>query len=111
MIQYQTNLSKYLNYYLRYFTKSFVGPWRIRSASLISILLGFYLVSNISPFILRLINYRIIAVLPILILTEIFVRFRSNPFIYKKHIFISIIDNLRIGSTYALVLEAYKLGS
>ena len=48
---------------------------------------------------------------PELLIIELLVRIRSNQRLFNSSIQWFAIDNIRIGSTYAIVLEAFKLGS
>tara|TARA_Y100001968_G_scaffold333622_2_gene397698 strand:+ start:2929 stop:3258 length:330 start_codon:yes stop_codon:yes gene_type:complete len=96
---------------VNYFVIPFKGPWKVRSLGLITLLLGFYLSSNISSYIINKQGERIGVLLIMLITIEILIRLRpSIPFKNTPLHWIAI-DNLRIGSTYAIVLEAFKLGS
>ncbi len=89
----------------------FYGPWKTRSLSLISLLLGFYIGSNVIIYYLDSIGQRPIVVLLLVISVEILVRLRSNIKSLRLPNYWLAIDNLRIGFVYALVLEAFKLGS
>tara|TARA_Y100000589_G_scaffold321656_1_gene353373 strand:- start:1437 stop:1763 length:327 start_codon:yes stop_codon:yes gene_type:complete len=86
------------------------SSWRSKSINLISVLLGYFLFANfITKFISEGKNE--LLMVPIIILTmEIIIRLRPS---YRSNLFNlwSIIDKIRIGSTYALILEAFKLGS
>ena len=86
------------------------SSWRLKSLNLCSILLGYFLFANfITKFIAEGQNELIMV--PIIILIIEFI-IRLKPF-HKSNFFIfwSIVDKFRIGATYALVLEAFKLGS
>ena len=94
-----------------YFSRSLSGRWNRRSLGLISILLGYYLGSNVTVYFLQKIGQRPIVVLAMVIIIEILVRLRTyvsrNP--WPLHWL--MIDNLRIGAIYSVCLEAFKLGS
>ncbi len=92
-------------------TTTLVGPWRRRSISLISLLLGFYFTSNLSVFFLAKTGQRILVAIIMIILIEILIRLRSLVKSKEWPLHWLAIDNLRIGTIYAIVLEAYKLGS
>ena len=82
--------------------------WGKRSILLLSLLFGFYFTNSLISFLLdRSVNTIFLAV-TILLIMELAIR--SN-LISKITIPVMIINNIRIGSTYALILEAYKLGS
>ena len=84
--------------------------WKEKSINLISFLLGYFLFANfLTKFITEGKNELIMVPIIILII-ELIIRSKPNsssPFYY----FWTVIDKIRIGSTYALILEAFKLGS
>ena len=86
------------------------STWKSKSISLISILTGYFLFANfITKFISEGKNE--LLMVPIIILfIEFIIRIKpsSNSRIYK---FWLVLDKVRIGSTYAVILEAFKLGS
>ena len=84
--------------------------WKDKSINLISFLIGYFLFANfITKFISEGKN-ELIMVPILIIMIELIIRLKpkSNSSIYYLW---SVIDKLRIGATYALVLEAFKLGS
>ena len=82
--------------------------WSKRSIMVLSLLFGFYITNSFLSFLLdKSINTIILAILLILII-ELLIR---SSLIYKFSTIIMSINNFRIGSTYALILEAFKLGS
>lgn len=86
--------------------------WRAGSLTLLGLLLGFYLAQNISSLLMiHLHGGRPGAVLAILLLFELLVRLRSRLVSGSPSLGWVVVDNLRIGATYALVLEAFKLGT
>ena len=92
-------------------TTIFARSWKIRSISILSLLIGFFVVSQIASLLITInINKILVAIFLILVL-EIPVRLIK----YKVDIPLTLLsismDNFRIGATYALVLEAFKLGS
>ena len=85
--------------------------WSKRSILLISLLLGFYFTNSILSFLLdKSINTILLAII-ILLIMEISIRTTLLSNFTKLSIIIISINNFRIGSTYALILEAFKLGS
>ena len=84
--------------------------WKDKSINLISFLIGYFLFANfITKFITEGKNE--LVMVPIIILTiELIIRSKPKSSSSVYYIW-SIIDKLRIGATYALVLEAFKLGS
>ena len=86
------------------------SSWRSKSINLLSILIGYFLFANfITKFISEGKNE--LLMVPIIILIIEFV-IRAKPS-SKSGLFIfwSVIDKFRIGATYAIILEAFKLGS
>ncbi len=89
----------------------FSDSWSKRSILLLSILFGFYITNSLLSFLLdKSINTIILAILIILIM-EISIRSNLIYNVSKFSKIIKLINNFRIGSTYALILEAFKLGS
>ena len=85
--------------------------WSKRSASLLSLLLGFYFTNSLLSFLLdKSVNTILIAIL-ILITMELLIRLNQITNLFKISLIMITVNNFRIGSTYALILEAYKLGS
>ncbi len=82
--------------------------WSKRSLLLLSLLFGFYFTNSFLSFLLdKSVNTIFLAII-ILLVMELVIRSYLIP---KLTIPVMIINNIRIGSTYALILEAYKLGS
>ena len=84
--------------------------WRSKSIGLISVLTGYFLFANfVTKFISEGRN-ELIMVPIIIIIIELIIRFRpsKNSSLFKLW---SIVDKVRIGATYAVILEAFKLGS
>ena len=82
--------------------------WSKRSLLLLSLLFGFYFTNSFLSFLLdKSVNTIFLAII-ILLIMELAIRLYLIP---KLTIPVMIINNIRIGSTYALILEAYKLGS
>ena len=82
--------------------------WSKRSLLLLSLLFGFYFTNSMISYLLdKSVNTILLAII-ILLIMELVIRSYLIP---KLTIPVMIINNIRIGSTYALILEAYKLGS
>ncbi len=85
--------------------------WSKRSILLLSLLFGFYFTNSMISFLLdKSVNTILLAIL-ILIIMELFIRSSLLSKYAKFSVIIISINNFRIGSTYALLLEAFKLGS
>ena len=85
--------------------------WSKRSILLLSLLFGFYLTNSMISFLLdKSFNTIFLAIILILIM-ELSIRSSLISNSSKFLLIIRSINNFRIGATYALILEAYKLGS
>ncbi len=86
------------------------SSWKSKSINIISVLTGYFLFANfVTKFISEGRNELIMVPIIILII-EIIIRFRpsKSSSLFKLW---SIVDKIRIGATYAVILEAFKLGS
>ena len=86
-------------------------PWSKRSILILSLLFGFYLTNSMISFLLdKSVNTIFLAIILIVVM-ELSIRSSLISNSSKFLLIIRSINNFRIGSTYALILEAYKLGS
>ena len=107
----KTKFRKLINTLVGLITPITSGSWSKRSIMLLSLLFGFYVTNSLLSFLLdKSINTIFIAILITLIM-ELAIRSYLLSSFSKFSIFIMSINNFRIGSTYALILEAFKLGS
>ena len=86
------------------------SSWKDKSLNLLSILFGYFLFANfITKFISEGKN-ELLMIPVIIILFEIIIRMKPprNSNIFLVWMFL---DKIRIGAVYALILEAFKLGS
>lgn len=89
----------------------FRGSWRRRSLAVLALLLGFYAGQNVTAIWLERLGQRPIVVLVLVVLLELVVRLRTRFVQGRPPLAWLLADNLRLGLVYALVLEAFKLGS
>ncbi|MCS5705118.1 DUF565 domain-containing protein [Synechococcus sp. FGCU-3] len=95
----------------------FQGSWRRRSALLLALLLGFYAGGTVTAYVVvRFPGGRPSFVLALVLLLELVVRLRTRvlpplPDGQAPPLGWQLADNLRIGLVYAVVLEAFKLGT
>ena len=82
--------------------RSWSGPWWRRSASLLLLLIGFFIGNNLPIYILNAVELRTHLALYALIAFELMVLGRRR---------LPWLDNIRIGFVYSVVLEAFKVGS
>ena len=86
------------------------SSWKSKSINLISILLGYFLFANfITKFISEGKN-ELIMIPVIIIIFELIIRIKP---LMKSNMYLlwMFLDKIRIGAVYALILEAFKLGS
>ena len=106
----KTNFSK-ITYQLNKLFFGFLSDtWRSKSISIISVLTGYFLFANfLTKFISEGKNE--LLMVPILIFfIEIIIRIKPSSS-SKFYDIWSVVDKLRIGAIYAIILEAFKLGS
>ena len=89
----------------------FRGSWRRRSLAVLALLLGFYAGENITALWLEQVGQRPVVVLLLVLLLELMVRVRTRVVGERAGLGWIVADNLRLGLVYAVVLEAFKLGS
>ena len=86
------------------------SSWKSKSINIISVLTGYFLFANfVTKFISEGKNELIMVPIIILVI-ELIIRIRPSQKSSFFNIW-SIVDKVRIGATYAVVLEAFKLGS
>ena len=106
----RTKYSKIINEINKILFGFLSSTWKSKFINLISILLGYFLFANfITKFISEGKNE--LLMVPIIILfIEFIIRIKpsSRSRLYKLWV---VVDKVRIGSTYAVILEAFKLGS
>ena len=106
----KTNFSRII-YLLNNLLFGFLSDtWRSKSISLISVLTGYFLFANfITKFISEGKN-ELVMVPIIIFIIEIIIRIKPSTN-SKSFDLWSVVDKLRIGAVYAIILEAFKLGS
>ncbi len=86
------------------------SSWKDKALNLLSILFGYFLFANfITKFISEGKN-ELLMIPVIIILFEIIIRLKP---LRKSNLYLiwMLLDKIRIGAVYALILEAFKLGS
>ena len=106
----KTNFSR-ITYKLNNLFFGFLSDtWRSKSISLISILTGYFLFANFLTKFISEGKNELIMVPIIIVFIEIIIRIK--PYSSSKFYNLwSIVDKLRIGAIYAIILEAFKIGS
>ena len=106
----ETNFSR-ITYKLNNLFFGFLSDtWRSKSISLISVLTGYFLFANFLTKFISEGKNELIMVPIIIVFIEIIIRIKpsSNSKFYNVW---TVVDKLRIGAIYAVILEAFKLGS
>ncbi len=104
----KTKFTNFVDSLARFIDSTITDSWSKRSVILLSLLFGFYFTNSLISFLLdKSINTILLAIL-ILLIMEISIR---SSLISKFSLIVMSINSFRIGSTYALILEAFKLGS
>ena len=86
------------------------SSWKSKSINIISVLTGYFLFANfITKFISEGKN-ELIMVPIIIVFIEIIIRIKPSSSSRFYDLW-SVVDKLRIGAIYAVILEAFKLGS
>jgi len=87
--------------------------WRHASLALLSLLVGYFLSQNLIALLLvRIPGGRPAVVLSLVLSMEFLVRLRTRAQRAEETPLVWVmLDNLRLGATYAAVLEAFKLGT
>ncbi len=107
----KTNFRKFVDSLSRFLTPIITDSWSKRSILIFSLLFGFYFTNSLLSFLLdKSVNTIFLAII-ILLIMELSIRSSTISNFPKFSVIIESMNNLRIGSTYALILEAYKLGS
>ena len=84
--------------------------WRTKSIGLVSVLTGYFLFANFLTKFISEGKNELIMVPIIIIFIEIIIRIKPSS--NSRFYFIwTVVDKLRIGAIYAIILEAFKLGS
>ena len=106
----KTNFSKIYDQLYDLLFGFLISSWKSKSVNIIAVLTGYFLFANfITKFISEGKNELIMVPIIILII-ELIIRLRP-PTDSSLFDLWSIVDKIRIGGTYAVILEAFKLGS
>ena len=106
----KTNFSR-ITYQLNNLFFGFLSDtWRSKSIGLISVLIGYFLFANFLTKFISEGKNELIMVPLIILFVEIIIRIKPSSS-SKFYDLWSVLDKLRIGAIYAIILEAFKLGS
>ena len=84
--------------------------WRSKSISILSVLTGYFLFANFATKFISEGRNELIMVPVIIVFIEIIIRIKPSSSSRFYDLW-SAVDKLRIGAIYAVILEAFKLGS
>ena len=107
----KTRFLKFIESFLLIINNNISDTWSKRIVLLLSLLLGYYFTNSLISYLLdKAVNTIILAVI-ILLIMECLIRSLLLSNLSKLSFIVISINNFRIGSSYALILEAFKLGS
>ena len=106
----KTNFSRITSQLNNLFFGFLSDTWRIKSIGLISVLTGYFLFANFLTKFISEGKNELIMVPIIIVAIEIVIRIKPSSS-SKFYGLWSVVDKLRIGAIYAVILEAFKLGS
>ena len=106
----KTNFSSVTDKFSKLLFGFLSANWRSKSINLISVLTGYFLFANFLTKFISEGKNELIMVPIIIVLVEIIIRIKpsSKSRFYNPW---TIVDRMRLGATYAVILEAFKLGS
>ena len=106
----KTNFSKITYQFNKLFFGFLSDTWRTKSIGLISVLTGYFLFANFLTKFISEGKNELIMVPIIMVFIEIIIRIKPSPSSRFYYLW-SVFDKLRVGAIYAVILEAFKLGS
>src|SRR4028119_1906665 len=116
-----TRLNNLVDVVLLQLRRWFINPWRRVSLVLISLLLGVFLGSAIPTTAGQAANWDVLAAGILLLFTEAVSRFvygranrqrsQSPDGVPRRSLLAEVINALKIGLTYSMFVEAFKIGS
>jgi len=106
----RTKYSRIIDQFSQFLFGFLSSSWRSKSINIISVLIGYFLFANFATKFISEGKNELIMVPIIILIIEIIIRIKPSQ---KSGLFSlwSIVDKIRIGATYAVILEAFKLGS
>ena len=107
----KTKFRKLLDTILLFVNPIISDRWSHRSILLLSLLSGYYFTNSFISFLLDKSVNTIFLAITILFIMELTIRSLLFSKFKKLSLILKSVNNIRIGSTYALILEAFKLGS
>ncbi|BCL35595.1 DUF565 domain-containing protein [Nostoc sp. MS1] len=107
-----TRLNNLFDAIARQLGQLFLNPWRRLSLLLLSFLFGFFLGTAVSTTAGQRAELDIVIAAFLVFLTEITSRiFYNRNFFASRSLLVEALNILKVGFTYSLFIEAFKLGS
>jgi hypothetical protein len=107
-----TRLNNLSNAIAKRLSEWFFNPWRRLSLLLISFLFGFFLGSAVATTAGQTAEWDIVVAGTLVVVTEVSSRiFYGISILARRSLWIESLNYLKVGFTYSLFLEAFKLGS
>ena len=110
MYKQKTTYANFISDISNFLYNNLLAPWKIKSIGLTSLLIGYYFASSFTAYYLQKLGQRVFLALALTLFIELLIRLKSYSS-NKLRLIWAVIDNFRIGITYSIVLEAFKLGS
>lgn len=108
-----TRLNNLLNLVLTQLSQWLSNPWRYFSVILISLLFGGFLGSAIPTTAGQAAEWDIVAAAVLLLFTEgiSWLVYRRQQPVQTKNFLLQVVNALKLGLTYSMFVEAFKIGS
>jgi hypothetical protein len=107
-----TRLNNLFDTITRQLGQWFLNPWRRLSLILLSFLFGFFLGTAVSTTAGQKAELDIVIAAFLVFLTEVTSRiFYNRNFFARRSLLVESLNILKVGFTYSLFIEAFKLGS
>ena len=106
----KTNFSKIIDQSNDLIIGFLSSTWKSKSINLLSVLIGYFLLANFGTKFIKEGKGELLMVPVIMLLLEFIIRIKPSSKSVNFNLW-SIFDNVRIGATYAIILEAFKIGS
>ena len=106
----KTKFSKINDQFNNLFFGFLSSSWKSKSINILSVLTGYFLFANFATKFISEGRNELIMVPIIILIFEFLIRIRPSESSSLFNLW-SIADKARIGGTYAVILEAFKLGS
>ena len=106
----KTNFSRLIKQLNNLLIGFFSSTWKSKSIGLISVLTGYFLFANFLTKFISEGKNELLMVPIIILIIEIIIRTKPSSKTKVYDIW-SIFDRVRVGASYAIILEAFKLGS